>query len=98
MLISVVDTDNNRNLSPGRYLQGEMSMRRSLVIVALAGLAVLAAALPATACSCYPGDPRDQFYEADAAIVGEYVGSRPSEDADEYEAIYTFNVLEEWKT
>jgi hypothetical protein len=40
-------------------------------------------------------DPRDQFAKAEAAIVGNYVGRRPTED--EFRAIYTFEVQEEWK-
>ena len=72
-------------------------MRRTSLVVLLAVVGLLAVALPAKACSCFQGDPRDQFDKAEAAIVGEYVGARPTEDPDDYEAIYTFNVQEEWK-
>lgn len=72
-----------------------MQAKRLLLLAGLALVGVLATALPASACSCMYADPRDQFNDADAAIVGEFVGRRPTDD--EFRAIYTFRVEDEWK-
>ena len=72
-------------------------MRRILQLAGLVAIGLLATALPAGACSCFQGDPRDQFEAADAAFIGEFVGMRPGPDP-EWDAIYTFDVEEEWKT
>lgn len=74
-----------------------MKTHRLFLITGMVAIGLLLTALPASACSCFQGDPRDQFEQADAAVIGEYVGNRPSEADPDWEAIYTFSVEEEWK-
>src|SRR5687768_877696 len=69
-------------------------LRASLILVLVVLLTALA--LPASACSCVRGDPRDQLKVADGAIVGTLVSQRPDPE-NESRSIYTFDVEEEVK-
>lgn len=75
------------------------SMSRSKILfLLLLVVALLAVALPAGACSCAMGDPRDMLDGSDGAIVGTYVSRRPADPSEEFgETIYTFEVDEEVK-
>lgn len=77
-----------------------MSKWTKVSLVGLAVLALLMPALPAFACSCAYGDPRDRLNEADAAIIGTLVESHPVDPPVENsgeDTIYTFTVDEEVK-
>jgi len=72
-------------------------LRFSLLVCATAIL-VLAQALPAQACSCFPEDPRDEYARADGAFIGTYVGRHAlTEDTEFGDYAYTFEVDEEFK-
>jgi hypothetical protein len=74
-----------------------MSRFRLFILMGMV-LALMAVALPASACSCAGGDPRDMLSESDGAIVGTYVSRRPADPAEEFgDTIYTFEVDEEVK-
>lgn len=55
-------------------------------------------ALPAKACSCAMGDPRDQLASSDGAFIGTLVSQTPDPDDNTFSSIYTFSVDEEVKT
>jgi len=68
---------------------------RSLLLVGVAAI-IFAGALPAKACSCFQGDPRDALAEADAAFIGTLLSRTPDPD-NQYLSTYTFSVEEEIK-
>lgn len=74
--------------------------RRALVLIAVV-TAFLAQALPAQACSCWMGDPRDAFARSDGAIVGTLLARRPATDSqgqpNPNTAVNTFRVDEAYK-
>jgi hypothetical protein len=75
-------------------------MSRLLRVLSVVCVLVVLPVQPAKACSCFFGDPRDRFQEADGAFVGTFVESHPvepnptSSDAD---TVYTFLLDEEYK-
>lgn len=66
--------------------------RRGVVLVAVV-VSLLTQAVPARACQCAPGDPRDQFEAAEGAMVGTVLSRRPAENRD----VLTFRVDEAFK-
>lgn len=62
---------------------------------------LLAGAVPAKACQCVPGDPRDRFAEADGAMIGTVVSRRPATDENGEPSpsrdVVTFRVDEAFK-
>src|SRR5688500_12846371 len=57
---------------------------------------MLATALPAKACSCALGDPRDGLKASDGAFIGTLLSQTP-DPGQEGSSIYTFTVSEEIK-
>lgn len=83
-------------------MKAKTSLGRRLAAVFVVGLAIALVVLPAPrvgACTCAGfQDPRDRLQEADAAIIGTFVGQRPADPDDQYgDTIYTFAVDEEVK-
>ncbi len=73
-------------------------LRRLGVIGPIAVLALLAATLPAFACSCIVDDPRDTLRDADGAFIGTLLSQRPVDPDEPFgNHIYTFQVDEEIK-
>ena len=71
-------------------------MKRSRLLAAVV-LAVVATALPAKACSCALGDPRDALKASDGAFIGTLVSKAPDPADPDYSAVYTFSVEETFK-
>ncbi|MDP9068901.1 MAG: hypothetical protein M3N53_11235 [Actinomycetota bacterium] len=65
---------------------------RAKVVLALTAVALLGSALPATACTCFSGDPYDALEASDGAFIGEFLFRRLAPDG--YSAVYTFRVDE----
>jgi hypothetical protein len=71
--------------------------KRTLSLVAVA-VALLAGALPARACSCYPAeDVREDLLRSDGAFIGTFLSERPAEDDPQWTKVMTFRVDEELK-
>jgi hypothetical protein len=74
--------------------------RRAFVVVAVV-TAVLGLALPAKACTCALGDPRDALARADGAFVGTLLSRRPAVapggEPDLQTDVFTFQVDEDVK-
>jgi hypothetical protein len=71
-------------------------MKKTSVLVA-AVLAVVVTAVPAKACSCALGDPRDALEAADAAFIGTLLSQAPNPEDEGQTSTYTFTVDEEVK-
>ena len=71
-------------------------MRKSRLL-ALVVFAIVATALPAKACSCFMGDPRDALKASDGAFVGTLVSATPNAEDEGQTSTYTFTVEEEIK-
>ncbi|HEX2049466.1 MAG TPA: hypothetical protein VHJ34_02405, partial [Actinomycetota bacterium] len=75
-------------------------MSRMLRVLAIVCALVVLPVQPAKACSCFYGDPRDRFQEADGAFVGTFLESHPVEpnpSSSGADTIYTFLLDEEYK-
>lgn len=75
-------------------------MSRLLRVLSVVCVLVVLPVQPAKACSCFYGDPRDRFAQADGAFVGTFVESHPVEPAptsSDADTIYTFVLDEEYK-
>lgn len=75
-------------------------MSRLLRILSVVCVLVVLPVQPAQACSCFYGDPRDRFQQADGAFVGTFVESHPVEpnpSSSGADTIYTFVLDEEHK-
>ncbi|MDQ4124516.1 MAG: hypothetical protein M3134_02805 [Actinomycetota bacterium] len=75
-------------------------MSRLLRILSVVCVLVVLPVQPAQACSCFYGDPRDRFQDADGAFVGTFVESHPVEpnpSSSGADTIYTFVLDEEHK-
>lgn len=73
-----------------------MTLKRSRFLAAVV-FAIVATALPAKACSCALGDPRDALKASDGAFIGTLVSKTPDPADPEYGAVYTFSVEETFK-
>ena len=75
-------------------------MSRLLRVLSVVCVLLVLPVQPAKACSCFYGDPRDRFQEADGAFVGTFVESHPVEpnpNNSGADTIYTFLLDEEYK-
>lgn len=75
--------------------------RRIAIVAGLTVVLVMGLALPAQACSCAYGDPRESLHEANGAFIGTFLSARdadgvPSGSSDD-DTIYTFEVDEAFK-
>ena len=76
-----------------------MNRRLAAALAGMLGILLLPM-VPAKACSCASGDAREMLADADAAFIGDHVGSRPGEPpsgSSDDDTIYTFDVAEEFK-
>lgn len=71
-------------------------MKKSRLLAAVV-FAIVATALPAKACSCALGDPRDALKASDGAFIGTLLSQTPDPDSPEWSSIYTFTVEETFK-
>jgi hypothetical protein len=81
-----------------------MKANRGIRVGALVAALLLFPLQAAKACSCAPGDPRDQFEQADGAFVGTFIESHLAEPPDPDggfssgdDTIYSFRLDEEYK-
>ena len=75
-------------------------MSRVLRVLSVVCILVVLPIQPAKACSCFYGDPRDRFQEAEGAFIGTFVESHPVEpnpSSSGADTIYTFLLDEELK-
>lgn len=71
-------------------------MRKSRLL-ALVVFAIVATAVPAKACSCAMGDPRDALKASDGAFIGTLLSVTPHAEDEGQNSTYTFTVDEEVK-
>jgi len=71
-------------------------LKKSRLLAAVAFLIVVTA-LPAKACSCALGDPRDAFAASDGAFIGTLTSQTPDPSDPSYGSIYAFTVEEAFK-
>src|SRR5688500_10271202 len=81
---------------PAERLGGSRVLKRSRLLAAVV-FAIVATALPAKACSCALGDPRDALKASDGAFVGTLLSQTPDPDSPDQSSIYTFTVQETFK-
>jgi hypothetical protein len=81
-----------------------MRANRVIRVAALVAALLLFPLQAARACSCAPGDPRDQFEQADGAFVGTFIESHLAEPPDPDggfssadDTIYSFQLDERYK-